>query len=132
MMKRVELIIEPFGQNLDIFLGDDFEKLEKYVTETFEVSKYNFNREELAEATFNFLDTKFGVYRYIVMKGFSATNPDDVGVFVHELYHAIVHVLKQVEVKTKDPFDELTAYLLDCNVTKFLKAVKEKKFEVLK
>ena len=42
-----------------------------------------------------------------------------------------MHILDQVEIKTNDKFNELMAYLLDCNLGKFLTAIKIKNYEKL-
>ena len=133
-MIKVRLIAEPFDQIIDVYIGTDIKAIEKHV------NKMNKPEEELVldssytnstAGTFYILNTKSGPYRFICLNKFSQENIQDLQNFIHELYHAIHHILKYVEVKTIDSYDELTAYLLDNLLGKFLTKIKRKSFKTL-
>lgn len=133
-MIKVELLVEPFGQYIDIFIGKDINKIETYVNKNYELSEELSLDESYIESTngtFYTLDTKSASYRFICLNKFSQKNINDLQSFIHELYHAIKQIITQVEVKTSDPYDELTAYLLDCLLGKFLTKMKTKSYEIL-
>ena len=136
-IKRVGLDVEPFGQVIDVFFNikntDDLKVINSFIK-----SKYSPLQDEEIDyealtlaGSFYYFPCEEGIYRCIILKNFDLKNIDNCCNFVHELYHAIYHVLDQVEVETSDKFNELTAYLLDCNLGKFLKAIKDKKYEKL-
>ena len=138
MTKVIKLIIAPFGLNLDIFVNvisnDDLKKVRSYIKREYTpFEDFEFLEEDLyLNGSYYYFNCKEGIYRCIFLREFKQSSISDLQNFVHELYHALVHILKQVEIKTSDTFDELMAYLLDYNLGKFLNAIKEKDYEIIK
>ena len=133
-MIKVKLVVEPFDQIIDVFVGKDIDKIEKYVNKTCNPTEeliLDASYVDSTAGTFYILETNKGPYRFICLNEFSQKNIQNLQNFIHELYHAIHHIIKQVEVKTSDSHDELTAYLLDCLLGKFLTKMKNKSYKVL-
>lgn len=133
-MIKVSLIVEPFSQFIDVFIGTDLNKTEVYINNNQEPESelvLDTSYINSTNGTFYVLNTKTGPYRFICLNEFSQKNIKDLQGFIHELYHAICDIIKQVGIKTKDPYDELTAYLLDCLLGKFLTKMKNKSYEIL-
>lgn len=133
-MIKVKLVVEPFGQIIDVFIGKDIEKIETYVNKTYTLDEelvLDSSYINSTRGTFYILETNTGYYRFICLNQFSQNNISDLQNFIHEIYHAIHNVLKQVEVETSDPHDELMAYLLDNVLGKFLTKLKNKSYKKL-
>ena len=130
-MIKVGLTVEPFSQIIDVFIGRDVAKIDEYINNTYELTERLVIDNSVSDGTFYSIGTKEGIYRFICLEEFSQSNIRSLQNFIHELYHAVHDVLKQVQVKTRDPHDELTAYLLDCMLGKFLTKIRNKTYKEL-
>ena len=128
-VKVVELEVEPFGQAIDVFIGDDPDKIKTYIDENYDLRERLDIDNDITDGTFYFATSDQGIYRFICLKEFSQRSINNLQNFIHEAFHAVHHILKQVQVKTKDPHDELTAYLLDCLLGKFLTKIRNKDYK---
>ena len=134
-IKIVHLNVEPFNQCLDVFINikteSDINKINTYINEQYKpIQDIEIGDDIFTTAgCFYYFPCKKYIYRCIFLKEFNLKNIDDYSNFIHELYHALYDIINQVEVQTKDKYNELMAYLLDCNLNNFLKAIKEKIYE---
>lgn len=137
MIKIVKLIVEPFGLNIDVFVNVkteiDLQNIRTYIeSENTVLEDFEFSEDDLhLNGSYYYFNCQEGIYRCIFLREFKQSSISDIQNITHELYHALVHILDQVEIKTNDKFNELMAYLLDCNLGKFLTAIKIKNYEKL-
>jgi len=137
-VKVVGIDIEPFGQQVNVFFdvkkAADVKRVKTYMEKNYdpiEPIEIDVGDVNNTNGTYYYFACEKGFCRCIVLSQFDLTCIEDIQNIVHELYHCIYHVLEQVEVESSDPFDELTAYMLDCNLGKFLTRIKDKDYEEL-